>query len=117
MSKEYIERNSILQNLPDDVPYKASVKRVLMQSPVADVAEVVHGKWEMNLCDEDDYEHHRCSICKSLALFAYENETIWDENSDGDMVECGEFTSGINEYLTPYCPNCGAKMDGERKEV
>ena len=50
---------------------------------------IKHGEWEMGL-DEGDYEYGTCSVC------------------------------GYNEYnafgcLLPhnYCPNCGAKMDGE----
>ena len=33
---DYIERD-LWKSLPDDLPYKASVKRVLMQAPAADV--------------------------------------------------------------------------------
>ena len=33
---EYIERD-VWKTLPDDLPYKASVKRVLIQAPTADV--------------------------------------------------------------------------------
>ena len=33
----YINVNELLNNLPDDLPYKASVKRVLIQAPTADV--------------------------------------------------------------------------------
>ncbi|MBR4295730.1 MAG: hypothetical protein IKT56_02690 [Clostridia bacterium] len=33
----YINTDELLNNLPDDLPYKASVKRVLMQAPEADV--------------------------------------------------------------------------------
>lgn len=36
--RRYIDANAILQRLPDDLPYKASVKRVLMQAPESDVA-------------------------------------------------------------------------------
>ena len=39
MSK-YIDVNELLNKLPDDLPYKASVKRVLMQAPTADVAPI-----------------------------------------------------------------------------
>ena len=132
MAKEYIEREALIEEITKSKmnnPHTNDKQRQMhvhehrhflcmvniMQT--ADVVEVVHGKWEMYLCDEDALEHHQCSVCENFALFSYENETIWDENSDGDIVECGEFTSGINEYLTPYCPICGAKMDGERKEV
>ena len=34
----YVNVDELLQKLPDDLPYKASVKRVLMQAPTADVA-------------------------------------------------------------------------------
>ena len=33
----YIDADELLNNLPDDLPYKASVKRVLIQAPTADV--------------------------------------------------------------------------------
>ena len=33
----YIDADELLNNLPDDLPYKASVKRVLMQAPTVDV--------------------------------------------------------------------------------
>ena len=33
----YIDADALLQKLPDDLPYKASVKRVLIQAPEADV--------------------------------------------------------------------------------
>lgn len=33
----YIDADELLKRLPDDLPYKASVKRVLIQAPTADV--------------------------------------------------------------------------------
>lgn len=33
----YIDADALLSKMPDDLPYKASVKRVLMQAPEADV--------------------------------------------------------------------------------
>lgn len=33
----YIDADALLQRLPDDLPYKGSVKRVLIQAPTADV--------------------------------------------------------------------------------
>lgn len=53
--------------------------------PVADVALVVHGKWgtgRFNL-ETGDYEE-QCTHCRNFS----------------------------KEYDKPYCPNCGAKMDG-----
>ena len=54
-------------------------------TPVADVAPVVHGRWGMgrfNL-ETGDYEE-QCIRCRNFS----------------------------KEYGKPYCPNCGAKMDG-----
>jgi hypothetical protein len=34
----YIDADALLNKMPDDLPYKASVKRVLIQAPTADVA-------------------------------------------------------------------------------
>ena len=36
----YIDADALLNNLPDDLPYKASVKRVLIQAPTEDVAPI-----------------------------------------------------------------------------
>lgn len=44
-----------------------------------------HGHWEDG---EDWFRLKRCSVCKITA--------IYDDGGD---------------YLTPYCPYCGAKMD------
>lgn len=62
--------------------------------PAADVAPVVHGRWEkaqdMRRMDGHIYDY-RCSLCDSLA-------------------EKGVYNN--YDRLTNYCPNCGAKMDG-----
>ena len=83
MSK-YIDADGLLTRLPEDLPYKASVKRVLMQAPTADVVEVKHGKWKKVY---EIYPRYVCTSCKHL----YNNKGY------------------------KYCPNCGAKMDGERR--
>lgn len=76
----YIDADAVWQTLPDDLPFKASVKRVLMQAPTADVEEVRHGEWiEGKILDN-------CSICGEKGFPGWK-----------------------------YCPNCGAKMDGERR--
>lgn len=40
----YIDADALLSRLPDDLPYKGSVKRVLLQAPTEDVVEVVRCK-------------------------------------------------------------------------
>jgi hypothetical protein len=66
----------------------------IVDANTVDAVEVVHGKWEIR---DDGYgcELMCCSVCKS---------EFYD--GDNDTVDC----------LHNYCPNCGAKMDGERKD-
>lgn len=58
----------------------------------ADVAPVVHGAWKKW---RGDYQHH-CTVCECYA------------NAQRNSMGCVE-----NEFLDDYCPNCGARMDGE----
>lgn len=57
-------------------------------APAADVAPVVHGRWEQ--CFED-----------------------WRKQIEGDECSaCGFQHYGVSVSHYHYCPNCGAKMDG-----
>lgn len=55
----------------------------MLKLPTADVAPVVHGVWAC-VNKIDPISGYRCSKCRHIVGFD----------------------------LTPYCPNCGAKMDG-----
>lgn len=59
-------------------------------TPAADVAEVVHGKWASEA--KGGVYGPVCSVC-------------------------GYYIPGISFWNAPYCPKCGARMDGatERK--
>ena len=57
--------------------------------PAADVAPVRHGRWEMR------GGKRYCTSCGERACVTRDSEDFW-------------YTVG-----TPYCPNCGAKMDEE----
>lgn len=58
---KYINVEKVLNTLPDDLQYKASVKRVLIQAPTEDVVEVVRCKdckyWQDN---NNGYPHEEC---------------------------------------------------------
>ena len=90
----YIDADALLNNLPDDLPYKASVKRVLIQAPTADVVEVRHGEWTDKPTGAYSRMQSWCSAC-------------------GKHSGIGGIESNRHK---PYCPNCGAKMGGERRE-
>ena len=60
-------------------------------APTVDAVEVVHGRWVQ--CKDWDYDYE-CSVCEGFA---------------------GEDADGNYNKLTPYCPNCGAKMRGSEE--
>ena len=62
-----------------------SLRELLDDCPTVDAVEVVHGKWE----------------------WKPQNEMIWQLRCS----VCGR-EDGANETYH-YCPNCGAKMDGD----
>ena len=84
----YKDIDAILKKLLDDLPYKASVKRVLMQAPEADVVPAAIGEWLEN---EDGCQ---CSHC--------------------GLQQYGEYDA---ECMPEFCPSCFARMycklDGE----
>ena len=65
----------------------------LKNAPTVDAVEVVHGRW-VRLDAHKGIEQFKCSICRS---------------------ECYVPTC-MNEPMYGYCPNCGAKMDGDGDE-
>jgi hypothetical protein len=95
--KEYIERGALIGIL--DAKFEmaigapkaifASVSKMVELLPAADVTEVVHGEWIAKDCivRSPFARNYYCSVCKY--------EPLEEKN---------------------YCPDCGAKMDGERKE-
>lgn len=105
--KEYIERNAVvngirnaIKNYSDDKSevnkITASIFEIFAKEfesiPAADVAPVRHAKWE--LIDECINEGVYCSNCHKKIYRAraeYANQKV----------------------KSNYCPNCGARMDGD----
>lgn len=67
-----------------------SLKEVLDDTPTADVAEVIHSEWHTVTV--------RMSCIDVTCRNCHNTEKI-----------------SVTNYFE-YCPHCGAKMDGERKE-
>ena len=79
---------------------------------IIEISRVRHGRWiEHEETPDDAYLHHKCSECNVNAPFDYKMREDWDEGMDGEWDSLGLVDDGINEHLTDYCPNCGAKMD------
>lgn len=80
----------------DEFPYtytNAVKVETILNSPTADVVEVRHGHW---------IEHTE--------------KPDWLEDDVEVFYNCSECGTSHWSISSPYCPNCGAKMDGERSE-
>lgn len=99
---EYIDREALIaefkrlelgENSFIERVFADGVYAIIEQFHAADVAPVVHGRWVQ--CFED-----------------------WRKQIEGDKCSaCGfeHYGTSIDHYH--YCPNCGAKMDGEAEEL
>lgn len=98
---EYIKREALIAKLKQmklgehgfaERLFADGVYAVIAAFPAADVAPVVHGRWEMRptgIATDTGPEYKAyCTVC---------NEPN-------------------KQYQPPFCPHCGAKMDGERKD-
>ena len=64
-------------------------------APTVDAVEVVHGEWTNIEDDYDDATILECSVCEVSFRF---------DEYDGLLPQAQTYH---------YCPNCGAKMDGD----
>lgn len=113
---EYIERETFLKNIEER--YCLPCKEVgkdhngcrcracwvddmcgdVIDAPAADVAPVVHGRWEPYFEEVEIY---------NAGGVAERKQTGWI------CGRCKSVESITRYYKTNYCPNCGAKMDLE----
>ena len=114
--KEYIERNALIAEY--DRVHKGpagGARKLMVEAPACDVAEVVHSNWQIHI-SEDGWEHHFCPICGEDAICECVYQPNYDEDLDGEWRYCGDIEVGISEHITSFCPNCGTRMDRESKE-
>lgn len=83
---EFVKQN-IAHGFPVDVFDIEMMKKMVEKLPAADVAPVVHARWEMKPEDTTPGIYH---VKKAFC------------------TNCGKSNK---QYRPPYCPHCGAKMD------
>ena len=88
---EYIDKEALRDALYDADAITMNGVKILNQFPAADVAPIRHGRWV-----SVPYKLARvCSVCNRDEPYKF-------ADIDADVYD--------------YCPNCGAKMDGELNE-
>ena len=101
---EYIEREALIARLQkvcvtDDVfgmGMQCGTENAInctKEAPAADVVEVRHGEWLPVTYTHFGAKRYECSVCR--------DDEFWEKR----YIEIKE----------NYCPNCGARMDAERK--
>jgi hypothetical protein len=104
---DLIERNALKDALRTKEGAKAlghsvhrlfCVDEIIDAQPTVDAVEVVHGRWET----ANDGTHF-CPRCGCDAPYT------WDD-IDRNFINSAD---DVPDRPSNYCPNCGAKMDGE----
>ncbi len=80
-------------------PTDEEIEYTIDKLPTVDAVEVVRGRWEDAYGGKYANPRYRCSVCKEKALFKWERDVL------GSYKEV--------QALTPNCPYCMAKMDGD----
>lgn len=101
MISEYLDRGSLVARMKyykehtteesgEHYAYTVALREI-RNAPAADVAPVVHGHWVVRF--DGPYKRRRC-YCSHCGK----------HNGVGGIAQNQE---------KPYCPNCGARMDGD----
>lgn len=93
---EYINREAAIRALLNDAQEQVSYSRedaadCIRYMDAADVAPVVHGRWIYI----GKYGEYECSVCHGID------------------TDCSDYYSSHVVTEQDYCPNCGARMDGD----
>ena len=103
--KRLIDANALMEEARRCSPFVAGlgdivdIELLVNDQPTVEAVEVVHGRWVDSYGGNYANQLYVCSECKKKALYKFED----DELHIGLWVQ----------ELTDYCPNCGAKMDGD----
>ena len=98
--KRLIDANAFLEHWNKEYRHQYAndmFKIAIANFPAVDAVEVVHGSW-VSLTDCANAGVY-CSVC---------NKKVYKE----DYAWCNR----KNKLRSNYCPNCGAKMDGDGNE-
>lgn len=73
--------------------------------------------YALGASDEDIYFHHILEDAPTIDAVSVMHARWLYEYGDPAMLPCSACGYKVYRYNnTPYCPNCGAKMDGKRRD-
>lgn len=105
---DYIVRDAVVDLITRRYENPEICTQEINSIPAADVAPVVHGRWI--------YKHrHRggIRIYEGKDEMGETRRISVDERYEIDDPYCSECGKLNESVWLNYCPNCGAKMDGE----
>lgn len=94
----YAEDVKDLINGLEELPWEENVDDLVDSLPTVDAVEVVHGRWVLLAEFSDGSICTECPVCGEEYTY-----------KKGRLEHIGVEYAKYN-----YCPNCGAKMDGDK---
>ena len=104
MNNDLISRKALLERIREDAPWwwqnfhSFLIVDMIKDAPGCGAEPVRHGKWFF-----DEYDYFTCSVCGGQYF------------TDADSTKDAKAMLENNAYY-PYCPYCGAKMDGGNED-
>lgn len=126
---EYIEREALLKDIENDKMTvlfdKTSAIHHVKNQPAADVAEVRHGKWSLEVEQGSCYDYHvtaHCSEC-GWEWIGKDSECVGNNRyvfgafvkGNEDLAKNFVIENARERRLYNYCPNCGADMRSDEE--
>lgn len=120
---EYIERGAAIDAVTAvyvrTAGYKTrervwETREAIQKLSASDVAPVVHGRWILEAHDER--VNYRWNVTAECSECCDEQKEIWAgffPNVPPSISRDAALVSAESVKLSNYCPNCGAKMDGD----
>lgn len=114
---EYISKKDILQMIESTAMWNRSFSILyedIEDMKPADVAPVRHGRWILEAHDER--VNYRWNVTAECSECCDERKEIWAgffPSVPPSIARGAALVSAEDVKLSNYCPNCGAKMDGD----
>lgn len=116
---KYIKKEEAIRALLNDAPEQVGYSRedaadCIRYMDTADVATVRHGRWILEAHDER--VNYRWNVTAECSECCDEQKEIWAgffPNVPPPIARDVALVSAESVKLSNYCPNCGARMDGD----